>query len=155
MQALFWPMPFCLTRKHVCGMLQRMRIFTRKLKFFCATFILGILLAWLIAFPLHLALQELSHTDRLSDRKADCHSCCSHHLDNHNTDLPVIKNTGHDTGFCSLCDLASQFFTSGLARISVVASSGSSSTVVGLLTSIYSKEFISTGLPRAPPTLFS
>jgi len=136
-------------------MLLRMRIFTRKLKLFCAIFILGILLAWLIAFPLHLALQKLSHTDRISDRKADCHSCCGHHFDNHNTELPVIKNTGHGIDFCSLCDLASQFFTSGLARISIVAYSGSSSTVVGLLKGVYSKEFTSTGLPRAPPTLFS
>ena len=148
-------MPFCLTQKQVCGILQRMGIFTRKLKLFCAIFILGILSAWLIAFPLHLALQKLSHTDRLSDRKADCHSCCSHHFDNHNTDLPVIKNTGHDTGFCSLCDLASQFFTSGLARILTVSFSENISTLGRPLKSICSNEPTLATLPRGPPALIN
>lgn len=149
-------MPFCLTPKQVCGILQRMGIFTRKLKLFCAIFILGILSAWLIAFPLHLALQKLSHTDRLSDRKADCHSCCSHHFANDNdTNRPAIKTAGHDTGFCSLCELASQFFTSGLARILTVSFSENISTLGRQLKSICSNEPTLATLPRGPPALIS
>ena len=149
-------MPFCLTQKQVCGILQRMGIFTRKLKLFCAIFILGILSAWLIAFPLHFALKQISVTDRYENRQASCNSCCSHHFANDNdTDRPAIKTAGHDTGFCSLCELAAQFFTSGLARILNVSFSENISTLGRPLKSICSNELTLVTLPRGPPALIN
>ncbi|MDD3000568.1 MAG: hypothetical protein PHF29_02320 [Candidatus Riflebacteria bacterium] len=130
-----------------------MRLFTTKLKVFCATFILGILLAWMIAFPLHFALEKPSSHEQLNDKKTNCHSCCIYRFDKHDSDRYTIDNHEYETDFCSLCDLASQFYTNGLARIIDVSFSANVSILNNFLTGTYSQGIILTIFPRGPPDL--
>jgi len=146
-------MLFYLTQIQVCAIEGSMEIFTRKSKLFCAIFILGILSAWLIAFPLHLALQAPSYTDHLNNKKTNCLSCCTKHFDKRDDGKPTIKDSGDKPDFCSICELASQFSTNGLARILPVYFSENLSSVGKLIESIYSNNRTLAILPRAPPPL--